>query len=118
MAETSHRKDKKMTDAEEIREILTAVSDSIPQLISSLFESIFNEKSATNLAISIGTLYSKLKEQGLPEDMIREIVNKYIALIPSDLGDLLSEAQKSGHGGKKSHHKEPKDKTQNDNATN
>ena len=88
--EHEEHKRKQERDAEEVREVLTAVSETLPNLIRSLFDSIFSEEAASKLAISIGTLYSKLKEQGLPEDMIREIVDRYISLIPNDLGDILN----------------------------
>ncbi len=122
MAETSrnekHREKRSHQDAEEIREILAAVSETVPNLISSLFTSIFNEKAAEALAVSIGTLYTKLKEQGLPEDMIEQIVESYISLIPSDLGDLLSETKMGGHSQNKAHHKhstpEPSDNENSD----
>ncbi|RLD40413.1 MAG: hypothetical protein DRI86_15280 [Bacteroidetes bacterium] len=67
----------KKPEAEEIREILSTVSLQLPQLIKNLFSSLYSSEIAAEYGKSIAMLYKQLKEEGLPEEMIREIVMNY-----------------------------------------
>ena len=72
----SKSKDKEMS-AEEIKEILSAVSTEVPDLIKNVFSAIYDPDIATNFGKGIAALYDELKEKGLPEDMVREIVMNF-----------------------------------------
>lgn len=64
-------------DPEEIREILNVVSTEVPALVKNIFSALYDPEIAGNFGKGIGALYQQLKEQGLPEDMIREIVMNF-----------------------------------------
>ncbi len=64
-------------DPQEIREILQVVSTEVPALVKNIFTSLYDPEIAENFGKCVGALYKKLKEQGLPEDMIREIVMNF-----------------------------------------
>ncbi len=80
----------KSSDAAEVKELLGVVSAEVPELISNIFKSIYDPSIAGNYAKGIGSLYQELKEQGLPDDMIREIVLNF-----SKSFDILGSAMKS-----------------------
>ena len=64
-------------DPEEIREILQVVSTEVPALVKNIFTSLYDPEIAENFGKGVGALYKQLKEQGLPEDMIKEIVMNF-----------------------------------------
>ena len=62
---------------EEISELLGVVNKEIPGLIKGLFSALYSAETAEQYANGIGTIYKTLTEQGLPEDMVRDMVSKY-----------------------------------------
>ena len=62
---------------EEISELLGVINKEIPGLIKGLFSALYSAETAEQYAKGIGTIYKTLHEQGLPEDMIVAMVNKY-----------------------------------------
>lgn len=87
----------KSTDAEELREILGAVQETIPQLIGSLVKSIYSPEVAKNIAESVGILYTNLKKQGIPDDLALEMTRSYMSIL--DIKDLISEGISQGAKG-------------------
>ncbi|UJG41414.1 MAG: hypothetical protein K9W45_02870 [Candidatus Heimdallarchaeum aukensis] len=83
----------KISDAEEVKEILSVVSTEVPTLIKNIFSSLYSADIAQEYGKGVGQLYQQLKEQGLPEDMIREIVMRYASSI-----NIIGDAIKSGTG--------------------
>lgn len=67
----------KKSDAKEVKEILEVVSKEVPALIKNIFSSLYSADIAIEYGKGIALLFKELKEQGLPEDMIRDIVMKY-----------------------------------------
>ena len=88
--EVKKAKKKSTSDAEEIKEILGVVSTQVPNLLKNIFGSIYDPSIAENYGKGIGSLYKELQEQGLPEDMVREIVLNF-----SKSFDVLGTAMKS-----------------------
>ncbi|RDE14171.1 MAG: hypothetical protein C4K49_07920 [Candidatus Thorarchaeota archaeon] len=84
------------TDAEEIKEIFGALNDAIPKLITGLIGSFYSPESASKMAEAIGGFYSKLKEQGIPDDLALEMTKKYVSAL--DFREIMtsvgSEARK------------------------
>ncbi len=68
-------------DAEEIREIFSALNESIPSLISGLIGSVYNPEAAGNMATAIGRFYSKLIEEGIPEEVALDMTKKYVGAL-------------------------------------
>ncbi len=84
-------------DAEEIKEILGAVSTEVPELIKNIFSAIFDPSIAENYGKGIGALYRQLKEEGIPEEMIDTIVMNF-----SDTFNVVGNAMKNIDYSKKS----------------
>jgi hypothetical protein len=82
MSDDDSRNDRKksgQSEAEEIKEIFGALSDSIPKLIGGLIGSVYSAERAEDRAAAIGGFYTKLKEQGIPDEMAMELTKKYVA---------------------------------------
>ncbi|MFW9852456.1 MAG: hypothetical protein ACFFDS_05915 [Candidatus Thorarchaeota archaeon] len=88
--EIKKAKKKSSSDAEEVREILGVVSTQVPDLLKNIFGSIYDPSIAVNYGKGIGSLYKELQEQGLPEEMVREIVLNF-----SKSFDFMGTAMKS-----------------------
>lgn len=67
------------SEAQEIKEIFGALNESIPKLVSGLISSVYSAERAEDMAAAIGGFYTKLKEQGLPEELALELTKKYVA---------------------------------------
>ncbi|MGQ4872387.1 MAG: hypothetical protein ACP6IT_11230 [Candidatus Thorarchaeota archaeon] len=68
-----------MTDAEEIREIFSALNESIPNMISGLIGSIYNPEKAASIAQAIGKFYATLRESGIPDDVALKMTERYVS---------------------------------------
>jgi len=91
-------KDPKSTDVEEVRDILEAVQETVPALISQLVQAIYSPEVAESIADAIGTLYQGLKKKGLPDDLVLEMTQKYMNVL--DIKKLISEGISSGRATK------------------
>ena len=80
----------KSSDAAEVKEMLGVVSTEVPELVKNIFSAIYDPSIAENYGKGIGSLYQELQEQGLPEDMIKEIVLNF-----SKSFDVLGNAMKT-----------------------
>ncbi len=69
--------EEKMKDVGELKEILQAVSTEIPDLIKGIFGSLYSSEIAIEYGKGVGSLYKELKDQGLPEEMIRKIISDF-----------------------------------------
>ncbi len=88
--EVKKAKSKSSSDAEEVKEMLGVVSKQVPDLVKNIFGAIYDPSIAENYGKGIGSLYKELQEQGLPEDMVREIVLNF-----SKSFDVMGSALKS-----------------------
>ncbi|HVP92612.1 MAG TPA: hypothetical protein VMS94_02590 [Acidobacteriota bacterium] len=80
-------------EAEEVKEILSAVSTQVPALIKSLLASVFSEEAGRNMGKAAAAYYKELKESGMPEDVAVKMTEDYMKTFTS-LGSLL---QNIGH---------------------
>jgi hypothetical protein len=87
-SDKEERKKKSSSDVEEIREIASvlpelfgALNESIPKLISGLIGSVYSPETAGNMATAIGQFYSKLVEEGIPEDVALDMTKKFVGAL-------------------------------------
>ena len=90
-----HRKSHGSDDAQELKEIAEAlpqlfgaINESVPKLIQGLIGSIYSPESASNMATAIGQFYSKLKEEGIPEDVALDMTKKFVGAL--DFSKMMS----------------------------
>ena len=89
------------SDAEELKEILAAVSEGlkdlaevIPGLVKNTLAAIYAEESATGQARAVATYYKTLKESGMPEEMVQNLVLDYVI----SYRDIISIVQSAVQG--------------------
>lgn len=102
------RKMEKKSDAEELQEILKAVSEQIPALIRGIIGSIFSAEAGRNMGASAANFYKELKAGGIPDEVAIKMTQDYIKTF-TDLGDLLREVISRKGGFSKKHGKELKE---------
>ena len=107
-----HAHEKKKTgaeEAEEIKQILGAVSTQVPALIKSIIASVFSEEAGKSMGKAAAAFYKELKDSGMPDDVAVKMTEDYISVFTS-LGDVLKNAGGKGglsFGGSKGKHGEP-----------
>jgi hypothetical protein len=80
-------------DAEEVKEILSAVSTQIPTLIKSIIASVFSEEAGRSMGKAAGAFYKELKDSGIPNDMALKMTEDYMKTF-TGFGDLLKQMGK------------------------
>lgn len=90
------KKEKKgMKDMEELKEVLSVVSDKIPALIKGLVSSVFSEESAAEMGRAAATFYKELKAGGLPDDVAVKMTQEYVATF-TKVSDFMKSASHAG----------------------
>lgn len=88
--------EEKMKDVSELKEILQAVSTEIPDLIKGIFGSLYSSEIAIEYGKGVGTLYKELRNQGLPEEMIRKIISDFTSNV-NILGNIKANRDRSSN---------------------
>ncbi len=94
------KRSKSVSDAAEIKEIFSALNESIPKLISGVIGSVYSPESAGNMATAIGRFYTKLKEEGIPEDIALDMTKKYVGAL--DFEKMMSMVTNESSSSRKS----------------
>jgi hypothetical protein len=97
MNEKSEKKKTAAEEAEEVRQILSAVSTEVPALIKSIIGAVFSEEAGRNMGRAAAAFYKELKESGIPDDVAVKMTEDYIGVFTS-LGDILKRVGKKGKG--------------------
>ena len=93
----SERKEKSpREEAEEVKEILSAVSTQVPALIKSVLASVFSEEAGRSMGKAAAAYFKELKESGMPGDVAVKMTEDYMKTFTS-LGSML---QNIGRGGR------------------
>ena len=77
-------------DAEEIKEILDAVSDKVPKLLNDITEALFSAEKAEQFGESVAKFYKSLIEAGMDPDQAFELTQKFMD--SSSPGGMISKA--------------------------
>jgi hypothetical protein len=85
--EKKHKK-RGMEEAEEVKEILEAVSKEVPTLIKSIIGAVFSEEAGRDMGKAAGAFYKELKESGMPDETAVRMTENYISVFTS-LGDIM-----------------------------
>jgi hypothetical protein len=85
--EKKHKK-RGMEEAEEVKEILEAVSKEVPALIKSIIGAVFSEEAGRDMGKAAGAFYKELKESGMPDETAVRMTENYISVFTS-LGDIM-----------------------------
>jgi hypothetical protein len=83
--------------AEEVRDILDAVSTQVPGLIKSILGSVFSEEAGRNMGKAAAAYYKELKDGGMPEQVAVKMTEDYMRTFTS-LGEMLRGMGRGGPG--------------------
>jgi len=81
-------------EAEEVKEILGAVSTEVPALIKNILASIFSEEAGRNMGKAAAAFYKELKDGGMPNDVALKMTEDYMSTF-TNLGNILKQVGKS-----------------------
>jgi hypothetical protein len=88
MSDKTEKKKISSEDAEEVKEILSAVSTEVPALIKSIIGAVFSEEAGRNMGKAAASFYKELKDSGMPDNVAVKMTEDYVSVFTS-LGDLL-----------------------------
>lgn len=88
MSDKPEKKKTASEEAEEVKEILSAVSTEVPALIKSIISAVFSEEAGRNMGKAAAAFYKELKDSGMPDNVAVKMTEDYISVFTS-LGDLL-----------------------------
>jgi len=95
MSEKSEKKKTAAEEAEEVRQIISAVSTEVPALIKSIIGAVFSEEAGRNMGRAAAAFYKELKDSGIPDNIAVKMTEDYIGVFTS-LGDILKRVGKKG----------------------
>jgi hypothetical protein len=78
-------------DMNELKEVLSVVSNQVPALIKSLIGSVFSEEAGRDMGKAVGAFYKGLVDSGIPAEMAVRMAEKYMSTFTS-LGDVMKQA--------------------------
>lgn len=70
--------DREEGKAEELREILSIVSDKMPSLLRGLRDILYSPEAAENMAGAVATFYKKLVDAGIPPQEAMDMAKGYM----------------------------------------
>jgi hypothetical protein len=88
LSDKTEKKKISSRDAEEIKDILGAVSTEVPALIKSIIGAVFSEEAGRNMGKAAASFYKELKDSGMPDNVAVKMTEDYVSVFTS-LGDLL-----------------------------
>jgi len=97
MSEKPEKK-KHGVEAEEVKQILSAVSTEVPALIKSIIASVFSEEAGRSMGKAAAAFYKELKDSGMPDNVAVKMTEDYISVFTS-LGDMLKKVGQKGRMG-------------------
>ncbi|MBC7220309.1 hypothetical protein H5T55_02295 [Candidatus Bipolaricaulota bacterium] len=65
-------------DVEELREVLSVVTQQVPGLLKGLRDVLYSKEAAENMADAVGTFYKRLVEAGIPREEALEMARGYM----------------------------------------
>lgn len=83
------------SDAEEVREILTVVSDKVPALVKGLVTSVFSEDAARGMGKAAASYYQELKAGGLPDEVAVQMTKEYVGTF-TKVSEMFKSASRGG----------------------
>ncbi len=86
-------------DAEEIREILSAVSSEIPKLLTAISDSLWGAEQTGKFAEAVSDFYKSIREAGMDEEKAFELTKEFMdrSNLAGMIQDLISKADWSQH---------------------
>lgn len=77
-------------DAQEVKEILEAVSETVPKLLNEITETLFNPEKTKEFGKTVAEFYKTMVENGMPPEQAFELTKKFMD--SSSPGSMISQA--------------------------
>ncbi len=96
-------------DAQEVKEILEAVSEHVPKLLNEITEALFNAEKTEAFAESVAKFYKSMVDAGMDEEKAFELTQKFMdssspgGMISKVLGEVGDSGGINIGGGKGKH---------------
>jgi hypothetical protein len=74
--------------AEELKEILSAVSTQIPEVIRNILASVFSQEAGRSMGKAAAAYYKELKNGGMPEQVAVKMTEDYMKTF-TDMGQMF-----------------------------
>jgi hypothetical protein len=71
---------------EDLREVLSIVTDQVPDLLRGLRNILYSKEAAENMADAVATFYKKLVEAGIPKEEAMDMARGYVLNLRELLG--------------------------------
>lgn len=78
---------KHVEDVDEIKEILTVVSEKVPALLNQLADVLYGKDRAQQYGKAVATFYKELRDAGMSEEKAFELTQEYMSAM--NLGKLM-----------------------------
>jgi hypothetical protein len=88
-------------DVEEVRELLSIVSEKIPALLNSLTDVLYGTEAAAKYGQAVAGFYRNLRDSGMTEDQAFELTKTYMANLnlAGMIGKFLRKPMRGGEAG-------------------
>ena len=83
-------KKKHGTDADEVKEILSVVSEKVPALLSSLADVLYGKEQGAKYGQAVSGFYKSLKDAGMTDEQAYELTKQYMSAM--NLGGMIGQA--------------------------
>lgn len=71
---------------EDLREVLSIVTDQVPDLLRGLRNILYSKEAAENMADAVSTFYKKLVDAGIPKEEAMDMARGYVLNLRELLG--------------------------------
>ena len=75
---------------ENVKEILTVVSEKIPALLNSLTDSIYGKEASAKFGTAVANFYKTLKDSGMTDEQAFKLTEQYMSSL--NLGGMIAKA--------------------------
>ena len=65
-------------DAQELKEVLDAVSQTVPKLLNEITEALFSAEKSEQFGMAVAKFYKSMVDAGMDEDKAFELTNKFM----------------------------------------
>jgi len=88
---------------DDLRELFSAISEQVPDLLRGLRNVLYSKEAAENMADAVSAFYKKLVDAGIPKEEAMDMARGYVLnlreLLGSkgiNIGGVINEAQRKG----------------------
>lgn len=82
-------------DAQELSEILDAVSTKVPDMITNILKTVYSAEAGRNVGQAVGNLFRELVDAGIPYEMAVKMASDYMISFKDLLGTVTPAMTKS-----------------------